>query len=108
MNSARVLRVGQNDAAVAAEIGRMLQTGTSEEQVIAHLRQLGLDKIDSIKALRTAMGISLGKAKEKVHLSKAWADCREADDALHEAMFAAAKELGYVEVSGREDEAPPQ
>jgi ribosomal protein L7/L12 len=100
MNPARVL-----DPALVHSLYQMLRSGSSEEQVVAHLRQIGLDKIDSIKALRAATGMSLGEAKEKVHLSAAWADCREADDALHEAMFAAAKELGYVEVSGHEDEA---
>jgi ribosomal protein L7/L12 len=104
MNSAHALK---NDAALAGEVKQMLQNGSTHEQVVAHLRQLGLDKIDSIKALRAATGMTLGEAKEKVHLSEAWADCREADDALHEAAFAAAKELGFVEVSQHEDEKRP-
>ena len=105
MNSTRALK---DDAALADEVSQMLRTGSSEEQVVAHLRQLGLDKIDSIKVLRAATGMSLGEAKKRVHLSEAWADRREADDAFHDAAFAAAKELGYVEVSGREDEAQQQ
>jgi ribosomal protein L7/L12 len=103
MNSARVLK---EDAALVHDITQMLRTGTSEEKVVAHLRQLGLDKIDSIKVIRAATGMSLGEAKERVHLSEAWADRREADDAFHETAFAAAKEFGFVEV--HDDKATPQ
>jgi ribosomal protein L7/L12 len=106
MNSARVLK---DDVALVRDVTQMLRTDSSEEQVVEHLRQLGLDKLDSIKVLRSATGMSLGQAKKTVHCSEAWADRREADDAFHEAAFAAAKELGFVEVvPSHDDKATPQ
>jgi hypothetical protein len=42
--------------------------------------------------------MSHSDAKLAVHYSQTWADCRESNDALHDAAFAAAKEFGFEEV----------
>jgi len=82
-----------------------LASGMDRDEVIHRMRVSGYNKIASIKLLRDLTGISLGDAKVAVHSSPAWADCRQSDDALHEAAFAAAKELGFVEAVGTKDEA---
>ena len=48
------------------------------------MRELGLNKIECIKLLREHGGVSLGEAKDIVHLSPAWADRYRADEAFHD------------------------
>ena len=74
-------------------------TGMKQTALIQRMRDLGLNQFDSIKLLRQLTHISLGQAKEAVHYSETWADCREANDALHEAAFAAAQELAGHDIS---------
>lgn len=78
-----------------------LRAGMDREEAIQRMRVLGLNQIQCIKLIRDSLGISLGDAKEVVHYSRAWADRRESNEALHEAMIAAADEMGYV--AGSED-----
>jgi ribosomal protein L7/L12 len=66
------------------EARRMRSIGADTDDVLAFLREKGCYKLQSIKVLREVEGISLGEAKERVHLSRTWADTREADDKLHE------------------------
>jgi hypothetical protein len=80
-----------------------LAAGAIENEVLGRLRQHGLEKIDSIAVLKTATGMSLADAKRVVHFSPAWADRREQDDALGDALHRA----GFIECvlgGGRVDE----
>lgn len=56
-------------------------------------------QIACIRLLPDLTGISLGEAKEAVHYSPAWADRRDSNEALHEATFRAATDLGFAETS---------
>ena len=58
------------------------------------MRQLSLFVGFSIKLTHEPYGMSLGEAKEAVHFSQTWADCRDAND---EAAFEALKQLGFTE-----------
>jgi ribosomal protein L7/L12 len=78
-------------------IGEMLGAGTPIATVIQTMRGLGLNKIASIKLLRDHAGMTISEAKDLVHLSPAWDDCRESDDRLHESAYQATKALGFVE-----------
>ena len=64
----------------------LLRTGMTYDEVIRQMRALGWNKIDCIKTLRDHAGIRLGEAKDIVHLSPAWADTYEADEALHDTL----------------------
>jgi ribosomal protein L7/L12 len=64
---------------------------SSPSKIVAGLRLAGLDKIDSMKFLRDFAGISLHDAKNIVHLSPAWADRYDSDEAFHVAAEEAAK-----------------
>lgn len=93
----KTLSVTPIDAQVESRIAQMLKSGTGVEAVILAMRDSGLDKIESVKLLRNYGGMSLADGKTAVHLSKAWQDCRESDDALHEQAIAAADKLGFME-----------
>jgi hypothetical protein len=73
------------DPAIVAEISAMLQSGREHDEVISRMRALGLHKVECIKLLRDFGGIKLGKAEDIVHLSPAWADRYEFDEAFHDA-----------------------
>ena len=81
------------DSAATLDVAGMLRSGAGRDQVIAKMREAGIDKIDSMKLLRFAAGISLGEAKKWVHLSPAWSDRRQADDDFHESIIRNADEL---------------
>jgi ribosomal protein L7/L12 len=93
----KTLSVPPIDAQVEGRIARMLESGSDLEAVILAMRDSGLDKIGSIKLLRAYGGMSLADGKAAVHLSKAWQDCRESDDAFHEQVIRAAESLGFKE-----------
>jgi len=67
------------------------------EQFLDELRRRGAFQVESIQAVRTFAKVSLGDAKSIVHLSKTWADMRESSEALHETLYQAALEDGWVE-----------
>jgi ribosomal protein L7/L12 len=69
----------------------------SVEQFLAELRRRGAFQVESIQAVRKFAKVNLGQAKEIVHFSKTWADMRESSEALHEALYQAAIEDGWVE-----------
>ena len=69
----------------------MLSRGEDVDRVLVFLRQRGCDKIDSIIILSEAQGLTRGEAKVLVHLSKAWSDVYENDEALHDTAEAAAR-----------------
>jgi ribosomal protein L7/L12 len=60
--------------------------GFSDEDLMVFLRAEGCSKIDSIAVLREVLDLKLGEAKAFVHLSEAWGDVRERDDAFHETL----------------------
>ena len=67
------------------------------EAAVAFLREAGLSKIESIKALHDRFGLTLAEGKSLVHFSPAWADRREADDAFHERLAASVGELSKLD-----------
>ncbi len=56
------------------------------ELAVAFLREAGLSKVESIKAMHDRFGLTLAEGKALVHVSAAWADRRENDDAFHERL----------------------
>jgi ribosomal protein L7/L12 len=75
--------------------------GFSDEDLMTFFRAEKCSKIDSIAVLREVLDLSLAEGKALVHLSKAWGDVRERDDAFHDALHEAMmdvvnEELGPV------------
>jgi len=87
-----------HEATIAA-MQRLVDAETTQTELIGAMRDAGLSIIPSIRLLVRFYGVSWSEAKASVHLSETWADCRKSNDALHEAAFAAAKELGFEEVA---------
>ena len=54
------------------------------ERVLAQLRADGFSPVESIKITRAVLQVSLGEAKQIVHLSRAWADRRADFEQLHD------------------------
>ena len=67
-----------------AIVARMMREGVPQEEILVQLRADGYSILDSIKALTVGAGLSLADAKQAVHLSRAWADRREQNEAFHE------------------------
>jgi len=63
------------------------------------LRERGFNKLDSIKALISATGMSLGEAKNIVHHSRAWQDSFARDEEYHASLLKAVQTLGLGEPS---------
>jgi ribosomal protein L7/L12 len=75
------------------EASRQLQTGGDLEEVLFELRKQGADKIDSIKVLKSAMGITMGQAKSLVDRSDTWSDRFVQDQAFHQMVRDVASKL---------------
>lgn len=73
------------DPGTVTEIRDMLRSGSHHEAVITRMRALGLNKIECMKLLRDFGQLTLGQAKDIVHLSPAWEDSYASDEALHDA-----------------------
>jgi hypothetical protein len=86
------------DPDIVERIRIRVAEGASQVEVIEEMRREGLSIIPSIKLIRQFFGLSANDAKIAVHYSETWSDCRKANDALHDAAFQAAKELGFEEV----------
>jgi hypothetical protein len=80
---------------IVDEIRAMAAAGSPQELMIARMRKSGLSIAPSIKLLSEVCGMDLGDAKRAVHFSSTWADCLQANDALHEAAYQAAIEEGF-------------
>lgn len=80
--------------ALISECKRRRGAGADTETLIALLRSAGCSKIDSIAVLVAVCDVSLGAAKQLVHLSPTWGDTRIADDAFHATLV---DTLGGVE-----------
>lgn len=66
-----------------------LASGAGHDEVLDLLRQRGLHKVDCIRVIHVAMGLSHGEAKRLVHHSPVWADRREVDEAVEETVWRA-------------------
>ena len=84
--------------ATIAAMQRLVDRETTQTELIGAMRDAGLSIIPSIRLLVRFYGLTWSEAKAAVHLSETWADRRKSNDALHEAAFAAAKELSFEEV----------
>ena len=74
-------------AAASAKCREMLSRGAPVDQVLAHMREAGLSKVQSIWVLAEAGGKPLREAKELVHLSMTWSDVRHRDDQFHDDLL---------------------
>ncbi len=59
-------------AALARHAEMLLETGEEHETVLSYLRKGGMGKLDSMRVLSSATGISLLKCKDIVQASTAW------------------------------------
>jgi hypothetical protein len=85
--------------ATIAAMQQLVAEGATQVELIGAMRNAGLSIIPSIKLLVRFYGLSTTDAKVAVHFSETWADCRESNEALHEAAFEAARQLGFEEVT---------
>jgi ribosomal protein L7/L12 len=74
-----------------------LDAGDELESVIATLRADGLTEIPCIRVIREALGVDLAEAKRLVMYSPAFADRREATEALQESLVGALREINEIE-----------
>ena len=72
---------------------RLAEAPDAIEEELLRLRQSGCSIIDSIKVIRDATGAGLGNAKVLVHNSATWRDRRAANEALHDEIEQAAREI---------------
>ena len=63
---------------------RRFAAGEPDENVIAHLRNCGLSKAETIKVYVDLNRASPDAAKRLVHLSAAWRDAYQRDERLHD------------------------
>jgi hypothetical protein len=72
------------------EIARTrLAAGAGDDEVLGLLRQRGLGKRDCVLVIRAATGMTINEARQLVHDSPVWADHREADERIEEALWRA-------------------
>ena len=88
------------DPAIEQEARRMKESGAETEGVLAFLRARGLDKIDSIKVLRSLYGLGLAQAKEIVDHTDVWRDRLGPDSLLHEKLWQELQEAANDPKSG--------
>ena len=74
---------------------KLLAQGGSNEDVIFWLRKQKYSKVESIGIISKAMAISVEKAKEIIHASKAWADVRKQHDEFHASLEQALNQDDY-------------
>ena len=89
----------EEQVAIASDAKKLVNSGASHEIVLGFLRERGFDKLDSIKALISATGMSLKDAKNIVHQSRAWQDTFAKDEAFHASLLNAVQALGLDESS---------
>jgi hypothetical protein len=65
---------------------RRFSAGQTDEILIAHLRQLGLSKVETIKVFVDLNRASPLEAKRLIHLSPAWKDAYQRDEKLHDTL----------------------
>ena len=72
-----------------------IKHGGTQAALIKEMRGAGHSLGESIKLVRVLYDVTLGEAKRIVHFSKAWADCRDRNETLHETVVSAAFDLGF-------------
>jgi ribosomal protein L7/L12 len=72
---------------------KLLQAGADRELLLMFFRDRGFDKIDSIRAIQSLLGVRFADAKNLVDLSQAWSDRYESDADLKEATREALRQL---------------
>ena len=79
------MRESENRRKQLLRSARQMQLrGRSVEEILVSLRDEGASAMESIKAMRELLGISLGEAKDLVHHSHAWSDLRGLHEAVHD------------------------
>ena len=76
----------QDPTSLANKCQSLHAEGKSQNEIVSFLRAQGCSKVESMAILAKALGIGLGKAKEVVHLSGAWADTRERDERFQSSL----------------------
>jgi ribosomal protein L7/L12 len=72
---------------------KLLRAGADRELLLVFFRDRGFDKIDSIRAMQSLLGVKFADAKNVVDLSQAWSDRYESDAELKEAARKALRQL---------------
>ena len=83
------------DPEIVQAMGRLVDAGTTPKELISKMREAGLSIVPSIRLLEQFFQMAVPDAKRMVHLSDTWADCRSANDKLHEATYQAAIDEGF-------------
>lgn len=96
------------DPTVIESLRRIAESGVTREELIEKMRLAGLSIVPSIRLLSQFAGLSIGEAKEAVHFSRTWADCLQANNAVHQAAFEAARQLGVTEAESSHDSEPAE
>jgi hypothetical protein len=76
-----------------AKVRKQLQAASGLEHLLSELREQGVDKIDSIEIVKSAMNVTTAQAKSLVDRSETWSDRYADDRACHEAVREAAERL---------------
>ena len=70
--------------------GKQLWHESQDHEAVLHfLRDQGVSKLESIKAVRSICQVSLGEAKRIVTLSPQWSGSNESTSALHDEIDSA-------------------
>jgi SOS response regulatory protein OraA/RecX len=77
--------MNQYDKAIA-ECRDRLRNGAGVEEILAVLREHGVSKTFSIRAMAELEVADLASAKKIVHFSQTWADVRAGDEEFHETL----------------------
>lgn len=64
----------------------MRDNGLDPEATIAVLREAGASPITAIRLVAETFGVGIGEAKRMLHDSPAWADVREAQEAMWDSI----------------------
>jgi ribosomal protein L7/L12 len=81
------------DPGIVEDGRRPLRAGADRELLLVFFRDRGLDKIDSIRAIKSLLGLEFGDAKNLVDFSQAWSDRYESDSELKEVARKALRRL---------------
>lgn len=71
----------------------MRSRGASIEEVLTFLRSAGVGKVKSVVALELLGIAKLGEGKLIVHNSAGWGDRKAVDEAFHDELLDAARDL---------------
>ncbi len=88
------------DPQVEQSVRAMFASGMPLDSMIDAMKSLGLDKIDCVKLIRNHGNMSLFAAKKKVHLSPAWVDRKQTDEAFHASIKHAVDEVLVLDRPG--------